>query len=135
MRNVSIPPASKLMIAAAAALERGDFDEALQLKEQAETVEPRLRREARNAPKTVEELMPLLRRRQEAGPVMRQFRHSLGLTLQQVAEICGVHTSAAGHWETGRSAMSQEAADRLMTWVGERGVREICEGPPPQALL
>jgi hypothetical protein len=32
------------------------------------------------------ELMPLLRRRDAAGPVMRQFRQSLGLSQQQMAE-------------------------------------------------
>ena len=123
------------MIDAGAALARGEVDEAYNLKLQAEEAEPRLRRETRNAPKTIAELMPLLRRKEAAGPVMRQLRQSLGLTQSDIAEICGVTHGNVAHWESGRQAMREEAIFRLLQWMGERSAKAIGEGPLPAALL
>jgi len=128
--------ASELMIEAGTALARGDMDRALALHEAACEAEPRLRRSATKGPKTVEELMPLLRRKEAAGPVLRQLRRSLGLSQQRAAEICGIAGSTIAHCESGRQAMSQEAMTRLLEYMAKSGASTIEEGsPPPQALL
>jgi transcriptional regulator with XRE-family HTH domain len=131
--------ASKLLTDAAAALAEGDFDRAFALKEQAEAIEPRLNRKARQmgfeTPKDIPELMPLLRRKDAAGPVLRDLRQSLGLTQVRVAEICGVSQNAVAQWEIGRNPVSQAAVEKLVHWMGAQGTREFTAGPPPAALL
>jgi transcriptional regulator with XRE-family HTH domain len=79
--------------------------------------------------------MLLMRRKDAAGPVMRQFRQSLALSQQQMAEICGVTQQNVAHWESGRHPMGENAIQRLFAWVAERGVKQLEEGPPPAALL
>jgi transcriptional regulator with XRE-family HTH domain len=120
---------------AAAALKEGDYERAAKRVQAALEAEPQLRRAARHAPKSVEELMPLLRRKEAAGPVMRQFRQSLGLTQMQAAEICQVSQAFLAMVETGKKPMPQEAADQLFKWMAEHGANAIEEGPPPAALL
>jgi transcriptional regulator with XRE-family HTH domain len=77
----------------------------------------------------------LLRRKEAAGPIMRQFRQSLGLTQEQAAEICQISREFLAQIETGRKPMPQDAASRLINWMAERGAQAIGEGPPPAALL
>jgi transcriptional regulator with XRE-family HTH domain len=120
---------------ATAALKEGDYERAAKRVEAALEAEPRLRRAARHSPKTVDELMPLLRRKEAAGPVMRQFRQSLGLTQEQAAEICQVSRAFLAQVETGKKPMPRDAADRLFKWMAERGAEAIEDGPPPAALV
>ena len=131
--------ASKLLTDEAAALTAGEFDRAFALKEQAEAIEPRLNRKARQmgfeTPKDIPALMPLLRRKDAAGPVLRDLRQSLGLTQSQVAEICGVSQKAVAQWEVGRNPVSQAAVEKLVHWMSAKGTSELTAGPPPAALL
>src|SRR5947207_1726994 len=128
--------ASELMIEAGTALARGDMDRALALHEAACEAEPLLRRSATKAPKTVEELMPLLRRKEAAGPVLRQLRTSLGLSQERTAQICGIAGSTIAHCESGRQAMSQQAMTRLLEYIATSGVSALEAGSPPsQAFL
>ena len=56
-----------VLMRAGAALKTGDLDRAAEQVEAAFAAEPRLRREARQMPQTLEELMPLLRRKDGRG--------------------------------------------------------------------
>lgn len=123
------------MFDAAAATADGEFEKARNLTAQAMKVEPRLSRRARNAPKTIAEMLPLLRRKEVGGPVMRQLRQSLGLSQYQLAEICGVRQGNVAHWEGGRQAISEEPLTRLIQWMGDRVTKTIGDGPLPAALL
>src|SRR5258708_2953334 len=99
IKQVSTPNASKLLTDAAAAMAKGDVEQARVMVEQAELAEPRLRRAIRKAPQTIDELMPLLRRKDVAGQTMRQVRQSLGFSQMQIAEICGVSHVNVAYWE------------------------------------
>jgi transcriptional regulator with XRE-family HTH domain len=137
MVKKSIPRAVELLSDAQAAMARGDFDRANALIEEAQA-EPELqkvRRAGFKAPQSIEELMPLLRHRDAAGAVIRQFRQSLGLSQQQMADICGVAQHTVAYWEAGRQAIRQNTIQRLLAWMAEQGVKHLEEGPPPQALL
>ncbi len=131
--------ASKLLTDAAAALTAGDYDRAFALKERAEEIEPRISRKARQmgfvTPKDIPALMPLLRRKEAAGPVLRDLRQSLGLTQSRIAEICGVAQQSVAQWEIGRNPVSQAAVEKLVHWMGAQGTRELTAVPPPAALL
>jgi transcriptional regulator with XRE-family HTH domain len=121
-----------LLIDAVTALSRGEPEVALPMVESAVA---QLQRETRKAPKAINELMPLLRRREAAGPVLRQFRQSLGLTQAQAAEISQVSGPYLAQVESGKLPMSQPAIERLFAWMAARGANAIEEGPPPAALL
>ena len=127
--------AAELLMNAGAALKEGDLDRAAEQVEAALAVEPRLRRETRRTPHTLEELMPLLRRKDAAGPVLRRFRQTLGLSQVQASEICDVRQDYIAQVEAGRQSMAEAPMRRLLAWVGERGAQTIEEGPPPHVLL
>jgi transcriptional regulator with XRE-family HTH domain len=121
-----------LLSEAAASVVAGDIEGALA---KAEIATSQLRRHVHKVPKTIDELMPLLRRKEAAGPVLRKFRQALGLTLMQTAEVCQVSPQFLGMIETGVKIMPQDAATRLVNYMAERGAKVIEEGPPPAALL
>jgi transcriptional regulator with XRE-family HTH domain len=121
-----------LLVAAAAALKGGDFDGARERVKAALAAEPRLRGKA---PQSIEELMPLLRLKHAAGPVLRRLRQSLGLSQAEAAKICGYAQQGLAHIEAGRQSMSEDGTRRLLTWMAEQGAQAIEEGPPPQALF
>ena len=122
--------AAELLMNAGAALKEGDLVRAAaQVEAAALAAEPRLRREARRASHTLEELMPLLRRKDAAGPVLRRFRQSLGLSQAQAAEICDVRQDYIAQVEAGRQSMAEAPMRRLLSWASERGAQAIEEGP------
>ena len=127
--------AAELLMNAGAALKEGALDRAAEQVEAALAAEPRLRRETRRTPHSLEELMPLLRRKDAAGPVLRRFRQLLGLSQVQAAEICDVRQDYIAQVEAGRQSMAEAPMRRLLAWAGERGAQALEEGPPPQALL
>jgi transcriptional regulator with XRE-family HTH domain len=126
-----------LLSDALAAIKAGDIERASDKIADAFDAEPRLRRAARHPPKSIEELMPLLRQKEAAGPVVRRFRQSLGLTQERAAEICQISREFLAQIETGRKPMPQDAATRLINWMAERGAQAIGEGPspPPRSKL
>jgi len=127
--------AEKLLTEAIAALATSDFEQASSKVYAALKQEPRLRRAARKAPQSIEQLMPLLRRKAEAGVVLRQLRLSLGFTQQEMADVCGVSLNYIARVEIGRQSMSEAAIQKLLHWVAERGTKAIEDGPLPAALL
>jgi transcriptional regulator with XRE-family HTH domain len=115
----------KILMNAADMLQKGNIDGAGELIERALTVEPRLRREARKLPKTAEELAPLLRQKSAAGTVLRQLRHTLNLSQQELGAICGVSYSNVANWEAGRHCISTPAMQRLLEYYGTVAARNI----------
>lgn len=136
MSRAKPPIASKLLAEAAAALTTADFEEAKLKVTAAFDSEPRIdvRRGARKAPQTIHELMPLLRRKTEAGIVLLQLRKSLGMTQPELARVCEVPRNYIGQVELGRQSMSEAAITKLLHWMAERGAKTI-EGPAPDTLL
>lgn len=132
---MTLPLASKLLTDAAAAIVDGAFDRAADLVEQAKTVEPQLTRKQRKLPRTIDELMPLLRRKEAAAPVLLQLRQSFGLSQQAMADICGVSQRNVAHWESGRQAISQKPIERLLKWIAEQGVSSLPDASPAAALV
>lgn len=128
------PDAVKLLSEALVAAKEADFERAGRKINEAFTREPRLKR-VNAPPQTIEELMPLLRRKAEAGQVMRQMRRSFGLTQFAMAEVCGVPGNYISRVEAGRQSMSEAAITNFVLWIADKGAREIKEGPPPAALL
>jgi transcriptional regulator with XRE-family HTH domain len=134
---MNLSRAAELMSQAAGALTRGDIDSATMLTEQAFTAEPRLRKavEKMKPPETIADLMPLLRRKAEAGPVLRRIRQTLGLSQVQVAEICGVAQHYIAGVETGRQSMAEEPMRRLIEWGAARGATIMGEQATTDALV
>ncbi len=127
------------MSEAIADVQAGNYDVAADKIALAQVVEPKLSRAARKLPQTIEGLMPLLRLRQAAGPVLRQLRQSLELSQAQVAEICGVVQSNVAHWESGRQAISEDAFRRLLEHYAKSSIANAAESAggelTPQALM
>ena len=134
-KSTPVSPAVEALIDAAAALKSGDLDRAAASVANAFSAVPALRRAARAAPRTVQELMPLLRRKDAAGPVLRRFRQSLGLSQEKTAEICQVARHYIAHVEIGRMPMGEAPMRRLLEYVAKQGAEALEDGPAPQALL
>jgi transcriptional regulator with XRE-family HTH domain len=132
---MTLPIASKILTEAAAAIADGDLSRAASLIDRAKAVEPRLNRAQQKLPHTIEDLMPILRRKDAAGPVLAQLRKSFGLSQQAMAAICGVSHGNVAHWEGGRQTMRQEPMERLLKWIGEQGVSNLDGGPSAEALI
>ena len=131
-KSTPVSPAVEALIDAAAALKSGDLDRAAASVANAFSAEPALRRAA---PRTVQELMPLLRRKDAAGPVLRRFRQSLGLSQEKTAEICQVARHYIAHVEIGRMPMGEAPMRCLLEYVAKQGAEALEDGPAPQALL
>lgn len=102
----------------------------------AERLLPHVRRAARKLPTTAAELMPLLRQRTAAGPVLRALRGKLGMTQYELAEHIGMSRITLSHVEAGRQSLSLPAAEKLFALTAERIDKALATATlQPEALI
>lgn len=127
--------ASEMLTSVLTALGERNYDQAAIRLEQVKSIAPSLfNRELVTPPRTIKQLVKLLRYKNEAGAVLLKLRHSFGLTQEAMGAICGVAGVTVGYWENGRQAMRQENMERLLAWIEGQGVTEIEPAPEPAAL-